>query len=178
MSTTTCFAFQSGPQRHLGVLRVGRVVYVWRVPPVGSDLRAVRRLRLDRPGRRAPCSPVFGGDEDDVVPAAPRVQLDRLRRLQARAALFATPETLCSTEDVADVFGLRQGDVRAVRPETARRIGRAWMAPFGDWLRALRIDLEALADATEAKVRTGRVRATGAVPLRPLGGPGLARGAR
>lgn len=80
--------------------------------------------------------PSFGGplDEDELRPPA----LDpRLARLRVRAMLVANPGTPCSTEEVAAVFGLRQGSVRDARPATAQRIGRALVAPFGHWLRAL-----------------------------------------
>ena len=106
--------------------------------------------------------------------ASKQTQADRLRRLHARAALFATPETFCSTQDIADVFGLRESDVRAARPLTARRIGRACMAPFGDWLVAIGIDLDALADRTAA-TRAPTVRTVDTPTLRPLGGPHSAR---
>lgn len=74
------------------------------------------------------------------------------------------------------MFGVREGDVRSARPASARRIGRAWMAPFGDWLVAVHINL-ALAAQTEAR-RTPRVREVTLPTLRPLGGPTAARGGR
>ena len=164
------------PTRDRVVLRVDDTVYVWPLPPRGVVLRAVRRLRIDRPGRRMNDLPTFGGGADEL-PASRQLQADRLRRLHARAALFATRETLCSTQDIADVFGVREGDVRAARPATARQIGRAWMAPFGDWLAALHIDLDALADRNDA-VRAPRVREITMPALRPLGGPTAVRGSR
>lgn len=158
--------------RDRAVLHVGGVVYVWPIPEPGRSVREVRRLRLDRPLRRLDAFPSFGGD--DAPQASKQTQADRLRRLHARAALFATPETFCSTQDIADVFGLRESDVRAARPLTARRIGRACMAPFGDWLVAIGIDLDALADRTAA-TRAPTVRTVDTPTLRPLGGPHSAR---
>jgi hypothetical protein len=168
--TPAVFASVSTEDRDLGLLRVGRTVYAWRIPHPGAPLGRVRRIRLDRPRRIVPDVPSFGGGDEEVVPASPRVQADRLRRLQARAALYATPATLCSTQDVADVFGLREGDVRLARPASARRLGRAWLAPFGDWLVALGIDLPALAEAVE-EIRAPRTRTVTLPTLRPLGGP-------
>jgi hypothetical protein len=167
------FAVQNAPRRDRVVFLVGSTVYLWPVPARPDALR-VRRVRLDAPVRRAPDGPVFGGD-DEPEPLAPRrVQADRLRRLQARAALYTTPATLCSTQDIADVFALRESEVRASRPANARRIGRAWMAPFGDWLVALGVDLGRLAAQAEAP-RVIRTRAPAAPTLRPLGGPSAGR---
>ena len=168
-------ALVDAPVRDRVVLHVDDVVYVWPIPEPGRALRDVRRVRLDRPRLIRDGMPTFGEGDDE--PASGRLQADRLRRLHARAALFATPETLCSTQDVADVFGVREGDVRAARPASARRIGRAWMAPFGDWLVALHIDLDVLAAQTEAR-RAPRVREITLPTLRPLGGPTAGRGGR
>ncbi|MBN1335085.1 MAG: hypothetical protein JXB39_03905 [Deltaproteobacteria bacterium] len=63
-------------------------------------------------------------------------------RVQARAALYAAPETLVTATDVAFAIGLRDAEVRAARPASARRVGRTWRAPFRDWLVIL--DLEVL----------------------------------
>jgi hypothetical protein len=167
------FAVQRAPRRDRAVLVVGSTVYVWPMPARPDALR-VRRVRLDAPVRRVPDGPVFGGDDKPEAPATRRVQADRLRRLQARAALYATPATLCSTQDIADVFALRESDVRASRPASARRVGRAWMAPFGDWLVALGVDLDGLAAQAEAP-RVVRTRAPAAPTLRPLGGPSAGR---
>lgn len=168
------FAVEHAPRRDRAVLLVGTTAYVWPVPARPDALR-VRRVRLDAPVRREPNGPVFGGDDDEPeAPATRRVQADRLRRLQARATLYATPATLCSTQDIADVFALRESDVRASRPSSARRIGRAWMAPFGDWLVALGVDLEGLAAQAEAP-RVVRTRTPAAPTLRPLGGPSAGR---
>lgn len=79
--------------------------------------------------------PSFGGSLDDE-PGPPALD-PRLARLQVRAMLTANPATPCSTEEVAAVFGLRQGSVRDARPASARRVGRALVAPFGHWVRAL-----------------------------------------
>jgi hypothetical protein len=98
-------------------------------------------------------------------------------RPTACAALFATPETLCSIQDVADVFGVSEGDERAARRASARRIGRAWMAPFGGSLVALHIDLDALGAQTEAN-RAPRVGEVTLPSLLPLGTPTAARGGR
>lgn len=167
------FAVQHAPQRDRAVLVIGTTAYVWPVPAPPDALR-VRRIDLAAPLRRAPDGPVFGGDDEPEAPATRRVQADRLRRLQARAALYTTPATLCSTQDIADVFALREADVRAARPPGARRIGRAWMAPFGDWLVALGVDLGGLAAQAEAP-RVVRTRAPAAPTLRPLGGPSAGR---
>lgn len=171
---------RAGPNRDRVVFVDGNHVYVWSPPDRdrGTGLR-VRRLALDQPVRVACDTPSFGGlnEDEDFRPATRRVQADRLRRLHTRAVLFATPETLCATQDIADVFGIAEGDVRASRPPTARRIGRAWMAPFADWLQALRIDLDAMADQTDAPRRRS-VREITAPTLRPLGGPTPTRGAR
>ncbi len=168
------------PVRDRVVFVEGNQVYVWPFPKrtLGDRLH-VRRLALDQPVRVPSDSPRFGGlDEDEELrPATRRVQADRLRRLHTRAVLFATPETLCSTQDIADVFGIAEGDVRASRPISARRIGRAWMAPFADWLVALHINLDAMADESDAP-RRRPIRDIEPPTLRPLGGPTHARGAR
>lgn len=171
------YALDPAPRRDCAVLRVGSTVYVWPVPTrVGSSLLRVRRVALDAPVRHVPDGPSFGGLDEEPADerASRRVQADRLRRLQARAALYATPATLCSTQDVADVFGVREADVRAARPASARRLGRAWMAPFGEWLMALGIDLDALVAQAELP-RVVRTRTPAAPTLRPLGGPTAAR---
>jgi hypothetical protein len=168
------FAVEPSPRRDRAVLRVGSVIYVWPVPARPDALR-VRALRLDAPVRPFPDEPRFGGEEDAEAPATRRVQADRLRRLQARAALYATPDTLCSTQDIADVFALREADVRAARPPSARTIGRAWMAPFGDWLRALGVDLAFLATAQPEPPRAARTRTSAVPTLVPLGGPSARR---
>lgn len=167
------YAVEPSPRRDRAVLRVGSTIYLWPLPASPGDLR-VRRVALDAPVRRLPDEPSFGGEEEPEQPAPRRVQADRLRRLQARAALYATPGTLCSTQDIADVFGLRESDVRAARPASARRLGRAWLAPFGDWLAALGIDLDALATAND-RPRLIRTRTPAAPTLRPLGGPSTGR---
>jgi hypothetical protein len=166
---TPLSAVEQAPRRDRVVLRDGATFYVW---PMATrpDALSVRRVRLDAP--LPPDGPVFAGEDGD--PAPRRVQADRLRRLQARAALYATPTTLCSTQDIADVFALRESDVRAARPASARHVGRAWMAPFGDWLAVLGVDVAALAARTEAP-RELRVRSSSAPTLRPLGGPGRTR---
>ena len=97
-----------------------------------------------------------------------------LPRQHTRTRIELRPATLCSTQDIADVFALRESDVRASRPASARRIGRAMMAPFGDWLMALGVDLEGLAAQAEAP-RVVRTRAPAAPTLRPLGGPSAGR---
>lgn len=160
-------------QRNQVVFRDGNSVYLWRIGAPPEALR-VRRVALDRPARPRHDRMVFAGEEGASDPVPRRVQADRLRRLQARAALYATPATLCSTQDIADVFALRESDARACRPESARRIGRTWMAPFGDWLVALGVDLEGLAAQAEVP-RVVRVRAPSAPTLRPLGGPTAGR---
>lgn len=143
--------------------------------PERDALPDVRRVRRGRTRVVRDGLPTF--DEGDDAPASGRLQADRLRHLHARATLVATPETPCSTQDIADVFCVREGDVRAARPASARRIGRAWMAPFGDCLVALQIDLAALAAQTEAR-RAPRVREVTLPTLRPLGEPTAARGGR
>lgn len=125
--------------------------------------------------------PVFGGFDDDadgVAPSHSSRRLQALDRLKARALLFANPETPCSTLEVANVFRLRERRVRDARPNTAQWIGRAWMAPFGHWLVALRhaglvpvwpdeMELPTAAppprSCAPARHRSGH--------LRPLGGP-------
>ncbi|MCB9796074.1 MAG: hypothetical protein H6741_25535 [Alphaproteobacteria bacterium] len=89
---------------------------------------------------------------------------DRLLRLQARAALFASPTTPCSAQEVADVLGLRDGDVRALQPAGLRRYGRSLKAPFGAWIAALHDETP-----TEFAPRR-RTRAT-TPRLQALGGP-------
>ena len=69
---------------------------------------------------------------------------------------------------------MRERSSRAARPASARRLGRAWMAPFGDWLVALGIDLDALVAQAELP-RVVRTRTPAAPTLRPLGGPTAAR---
>lgn len=151
-------------------LRVDRIVR--RVSRRGGWVPPALRVRPPAP---VPLLvPSFGGPLDDE--AGPPTLDPRLARLQVRAMLMANPATPCSTEEVAAVFGLRQGSVREARPASARRVGRALVAPFGHWLRAL--ERGGLLPQWEADLPQGEpvacraVRARSPAPrLEALGGP-------
>jgi len=137
------------------------------------------------PYRPARCEwggqPVFRGIDDGETPVprpASRREHNSLR-VQVRALLYCNPETPCSVEEVANVLGLREGDVRNARPGTAKRVGRAIMAPFGHWLVGLRqaglmptwtddAEPHPLAAVPRPQART-RPRSG---QIMPLGGPG------
>lgn len=127
--------------------------------------------------------PVFGGMEDgsSEEDGGPRRRGggDPLLKVRVMALLYANPEAPCSTPQVARVFGLREGDVRAVRPPSARKVGRALLAPFGHWLINLQRaglvpawpeELEAPPEGPSSPTSARRRRRPG--HLRPLGGPG------
>ncbi len=117
-----------------------------------------------------PTQPTFGGTSGTDPPPSER-------RLWVLALLYANPETPCTAPQVAHAFGLRESSVRAARPTTAHKVGRAIMAPFGHWLAELRhaglvpswrpeYDPPAPSPRSSPRTRpeTGH--------LRPLGGPG------
>ena len=169
---------------------------------LGHPPRPPRPLPVHLPGDpdpdqgRDPCSPVrgaigeprFGGIADRAGDdeAAPVDRSGRRRqvmiRLQVRSLLYSIPATPCSTQEIASLFALREGDVRQARPRSAMKIGRAWAAPFGHWLASLQRaglvpvwpeESESPARAAAPPPTTGRHRGphrTG--QLRPLGGPG------
>ena len=138
--------------------------------------------RPGRPGRGEQGSqPVFGGVDDTAAPDGPSAsRRERYSlRVHVRGILYANPETPCSVKEVSNVLGLREGDVRRARPDTAQHIGRALMAPFSHWLRSLRQAgllptwaddanphpvAEILRQQARARPRSGQ--------LKPLGGPG------
>ena len=136
----------------------------------------------DRPARwDRGCQPAFGGVDDagtpDHLPASRRER--NSLRVQVRAILYANPETPCSIEEVANVLGLREGDVRNARPDTAQLVGRALMAPFGHWLGGLRQAglLPTWADDDDPRPVPVMPRQQAPARLRPgqivpLGGPG------
>jgi hypothetical protein len=129
-----------------------------------------------------PDSPAFGGPLSDDEDSGPkRRQRGELhRRLALRARLYAQPATPCSAPEVAWVFGLRESDVRAHRPATAQRCGRAILAPFAHWLVCLETAglLPSWERASEVALhRAGQPprshrRGSAAPKLLPLGGPG------
>jgi hypothetical protein len=132
-----------------------------------------------------PDSPAFGGqltDAGDELDSSPRRRQrgELHQRLALRARLYAQPATPCSALEVAWVFGLRESDVRAYRPATAQRCGRAILAPFAHWLECLETAGLLPSWELESEValhRAGRPprahrRGSAAPKLLPLGGPG------
>jgi hypothetical protein len=132
-----------------------------------------------------PESPAFGGpltDDGDEQDSSPRRRQrgELHQRLALRARLYSQPATPCSAPEVAWVFGLRESDVRAYRPTTAQRCGRAILAPFAHWLVCLEAKglLPTWEPVNEAPPhhagRPPRPRRRGATApkLLPLGGPG------
>ena len=132
-----------------------------------------------------PDSPAFGGqfsdDEDEQDSSPRRRQRGELhQRLALRARLYTQPATPCSAPEVAWVFGLRESDVRAYRPTTAQRCGRAILAPFAHWLVCLEHagllpSWEPMSEATQhgaGRPPRARRRGSTAPKLMPLGGPG------
>jgi hypothetical protein len=129
--------------------------------------------------------PAFGGplsDNEDEQDSSPRrkVRGELHRRLALRARLYAQPATPCSAPEVAWVFGLRESDVRANRPSTAQRCGRAILAPFAHWLACLEAvgllpTWEPVAEASlhrSGQPPRARRRGSAAPKLLPLGGLG------
>ncbi|MCB9765235.1 MAG: hypothetical protein H6739_36005 [Alphaproteobacteria bacterium] len=113
-----------------------------------------------------PVEAVFAGvddDADDPVSGRRRTRADRLDRLLVRAALYASPSTPCSAQEVADALGMREGDVRRLNPAGLRRYGRSLRAPFSCWLDALHDKDDAPPPRRRERIRSPR--------LRPLGGP-------
>ena len=150
-------------------------------------LAIAETVRLGRVRRRVPWpeprQPVFGGVEDGGAEedGGPRRRGggDPLLRVRVMASLYANPEAPCSAPQVARVFGLREGDVRAARPPSARKVGRALLAPFGHWLVTLQRaglvpawpeELEPPTKIPTSPPSTRRFSRPG--HLRPLGGPG------
>ncbi|MCB9794786.1 MAG: hypothetical protein H6741_18935 [Alphaproteobacteria bacterium] len=132
-------------------------------------MRSSSYLRLVRD------EPCFGALDEDDGPlreitldedTSPRrkSRANRLLRLQTRAALFASPTTPCSAQEVANVLGMRDSDIRALQPAGLRRYGRSLKAPFDEWIAALHADA-----ATEPAPRR-RQRPTSR-RLQALGGP-------
>jgi hypothetical protein len=151
-------------------------------PPLAIAAAAKRgRVRRRVPWPTAG-QPVFGGVEDgrSEEDGGPRRRGcdDPLLRVRVMALLYANPEAPCSTPQVARVFGLRETDVRSARPPSARRVGRALLAPFGHWLVTLQRaglvpawpdELEAPSEGPSSPSARRRHRPG---HLRPLGGPG------
>ncbi|MCB9764981.1 MAG: hypothetical protein H6739_34730 [Alphaproteobacteria bacterium] len=92
----------------------------------------------DPPRFEGEADPTDDAREVTLAEPTPRQRrADRLRRLQARAALFASPETCCSATEFADVMGMREGDARCLQPAGLTPSGRSRRAPFRAWLDAL-----------------------------------------
>ena len=154
-------------------------------PPV-PVARWARQPRAKRASRYPEAdAPVFGGVDDGGTEdpgGVRRASGDAaLLRVKVLALLYANPFTPCTVTQVARAFGLRDGVVRRCRPKTARKVGRAWWAPFGHWktmlVRAELIpewpdELEPPAAVAAPPQSTGRHRGRRqGAPLRPLGGP-------
>ncbi|MFH1466502.1 MAG: hypothetical protein ABIO70_19110 [Pseudomonadota bacterium] len=146
------------------------------VPPLPNE--EVRGVVIPFQGQ-----PVFGGEiEDASEPNEPgrsrRSRQDRFQRLQTRAWLYAHPDTPCTAGDVAEILGLREGDVRAARPESIQPCGRGLLAPFGHWKAALEAagllpvwGEQAPADTPMVPTPAPRARGLRAQRLANLGGP-------
>ena len=132
-----------------------------------------------------PDSPAFGGpltDDGDEQDSSPRRRQrgELHQRLALRARLYSQPATPCSAPEVAWVFGLRESDVRAHRPATAQRCGRAILAPFAHWLVCLETaglmpswePVSEIALHRAGQPSRSRRRGPAAPKLLPLGGPG------
>ena len=59
-----------------------------------------------------------------------------IHRVQARATLFAAPDTLITARDFARIMGLRFSTAYALKPPSLRRKHRSKLAPFREWLAA------------------------------------------
>lgn len=64
-------------------------------------------------------------------------EIKDLQRLQARAVLYATPETLVTAREFARVMAIRslRGDM--LKPPGLVLVGQSKRAPFSAWLRQL-----------------------------------------
>ncbi len=141
--------------------------HLWLVPSPASD----------RPAFGGPLTD--DGDEQDSSPRR-RQRGELHQRLALRARLYAQPATPCSAPEVAWVFGLRESDVRAFRPTTAQRCGRAILAPFAHWLVCLETagllpswePVSGVAPHRAGQSTHPRRRGSTAPKLLPLGGPG------
>ena len=108
-------------------------------PPIALSPQLLHIATYAAAHQPASDTPSFGGVHgDDGSAAGKRPREPRSppsqRRLWVLALLYANPLTPCTVPQVAHVFGLRESDVRSARPNTARKVGRAMMAPFGHWL--------------------------------------------
>ena len=154
-------------------------------PPLQVELSSpTLHVPATPPQSRVP-RPSFGGVERDDSPEVARTprrqgnSADLSVRLQAKALLYTNPTTPCTTAEIANIFRLREATVRAARPASAMKCGRAWLAPFGDWLRSL----QHAGQVPTWGEREERQQATSPAPrqargskktshLQPLGGPG------
>ena len=133
-------------------------------------------VRVHRRGGRIPSTlrPLLRCQEFEFA-GAPEAWDRRMARLRVRALLFANPDTPCSASEVASVLGVRESAVRDARPASARKLGRALVAPFAHWLRSLNRAgvLPAFTDLEgDAPGRPRRARGASRAPrLVPLGGP-------
>ncbi|MCB9759559.1 MAG: hypothetical protein H6739_06935 [Alphaproteobacteria bacterium] len=98
----------------------------------------------------------------------------RLRRLHVRAALYASPETLCTAKEFAGVMGLREATARKLQPASLRPVGRSKRAPFRCWLAALDgepVVHDAVPIEHPTPQRSRRPKRSTSRSLTPLGGP-------
>ena len=123
-------AVQRVPRRDRAVRLVGSTVHVWPVPARPDALR-VRRVRLDAPPRRAPDGPGFGGDDEPKAPATRRSRPTGCARFKPTPRCTPRPRP-CAARRMSPTRSRSASPARTSRPASTRRIGRAWMAPFGD----------------------------------------------